>query len=749
MPVPGASISLSGPSNYSLQTSSTGAFSVNLAAADYKIDVRNSTPSSTNAYPAGFFLHSVPITISGNLTQNLTIPVAAVTVSVLDPSNSPVAGATISLGGQYRGYHPDFAALVPGGGTDDWAWVDNLGTVTTDNNGTATFDLLPTTNNSLTLTASPPTSDTTFTKAGISNLSVTGDTTIAFLIQSTDTTPPVIQAVLSQAPTPSGWVNTSVTVSFNCSDTDSGVAKCSPPVTKTTDGSYTITGTAEDHAGNVTTVTQTVNVDKTPPTITPVVPAPNASGWYNQDVPVSFTCADPTVNGVASGVASCPGSTTASTEGAAVTVTGTATDNATNTSTATVKLNIDKTPPTITAPKLPSPNAIGWYNHPMEVTFACADSLSGVTSCQGAHLTDGANQTATGLATDRAGNTAQVSLTGINVDTTPPGITASVSAGPSPAGWYNHDVTVNFACTDALSGVASCPASQTVSTEGASQTISGTATDKAGNSATANVTLNIDKTPPTISATSSVAPGTWVNHDVTVRFTCGDTLSGVATCPADATVTSSGKDQTVTGTAIDNAGNTANASVRGIDVDKAPPTITATATTPPDSAGWYHGPVTIHFTCTDALSGVAYCPGDVRLSKEGAGQSVTGTATDVAGNQATATVTGINIDLTPPVSAISTANDSVLVQQSITGTATDNLSGVASVQVTFTPVAPGLAPTTVKATLSCSVGGLSCAWSAKPPALVGSYVVSSQAVDRAANAEGSKPTTTVITISTG
>jgi hypothetical protein len=52
----------------------------------------------------------------------------------------------------------------------------------------------------------------------------------------------------------------------------------------------------------------------------------------------------------------------------------------------------------------------------------------------------------------------------------------------------------------------------------AKQSVSATATDNAGNTASANLKLNIDKTPPTITATASLAPNAkgWNNSNVTV-----------------------------------------------------------------------------------------------------------------------------------------------------------------------------------------------------------------------------------------
>jgi hypothetical protein len=55
----------------------------------------------------------------------------------------------------------------------------------------------------------------------------------------------------------------------------------------------------------------------------------------------------------------------------------------------------------------------------------------------------------------------------------------------------------------------------------------------------------------------------------------------------------------------------------------------------------------VAFTCADAGgSGIASCAGDSTLG-EGGDQSVTGTATDWAGNTATDTVSDVDIDKTP------------------------------------------------------------------------------------------------------
>ncbi len=120
----------------------------------------------------------------------------------------------------------------------------------------------------------------------------------------------------------------------------------------------------------------------------------------------------------------------------------------------------------------------------------------------------------------------------IGVDNDPPTITASASPAADSFGWNNTNVVVSFTCSDKTSGVASCPPPVTVSSEGANQVISGTATDRAGNKASTSVTISLDKTPPVIAASPAPPPNSfnWNNTPVTVTFNCSDALSGISNC---------------------------------------------------------------------------------------------------------------------------------------------------------------------------------------------------------------------------
>ena len=237
-------------------------------------------------------------------------------------------------------------------------------------------------------------------------------------------------------------------------------------------------------------------------------------------------------------------------------------------------------------------------------------------------------------------------------DSTPPVITPNVSGTLGDNGWYVSDVTVSWSVVDnesAISSSSGCGPT-TINADTAGQTLTCTATSTGGTNSQ-SVTIKRDATAPTISGSASPAPNGagWNNSDVAVTFTCGDNLSGVASCGPDQTLSSEGAGQSANGTAFDNAGNSANASVSGINIDKTAPTVSASASPAANANGWNNTNVTVSFSGSDSLSGIASCDVPVTLSGEGAGQSASGSCTDLAGNSASATASGINIDKTSPV----------------------------------------------------------------------------------------------------
>jgi hypothetical protein len=470
-----------------------------------------------------------------------------------------------------------------------------------------------------------------------------------------DKTSPTINATSSPAANAFGWNNTDVTVSLGCSDALSGIKNCTgggSVVVSTQGANQSVSGTAVDNADNTNSAGVTgINIDKTAPSLagSPTT-SPNSNNWYNGSVTIGWTASD-TLSGLPSGE---PSNSMITSEGTGLMASASISDragNATNASSSPV--NIDKTPPTTGI----GGTSNNWVNGDVTVSLSPGDNLSGVASTSYA-VDGGAAETGTSFtlssegdhaitffSTDKAGNAEVAQTAHVKIDKTAPTIGHSFTPVTYTDGaWTNQDVTVTFDCADAGSGVASCTAPVTRTTEGAAQQVKGTATDTAGNSATDTAVVSIDKTPPTISATAGGTKNAagWYKVDVTVSFSCADALSGTATCPAPKLL-GEGANQSAAGTATDAAGNSASDGVTGIDVDKTAPVLAATFV-----GGWHTGDVPVAWSCTDALSGPGAQPADDTVTAEGDDLSSTAACTDKAGNEATKTVSGIKIDRTAP-----------------------------------------------------------------------------------------------------
>ena len=304
----------------------------------------------------------------------------------------------------------------------------------------------------------------------------------------------------------------------------------------------------------------TVVIDATPPVIeSQVAGTLGDNGWYTSNVSLSWDVSDP--ESEIKSTTGC-GTEQITTDVTAFVRTCTAASEG-GESSETVTIKRDATAPTIAYTLTPAPNANGWNkSSPVTVQFQCTDSGSGVAFCtqNGTAAGDG-SWPWQGEVRDDAGNTSDIDFS-VNIDTTAPIITGTASPSANTAGWNNTDVTVSFACDDPMSGISSCTSPQTLSAEGGSQQVEGTAVDRADNTSSTTVAgINIDKTPPAVTITTPADGATYVQNQVVLaQWSATDALSGIGEASGSAANgaavdTASAGAQTFTVAASDVAGN--------------------------------------------------------------------------------------------------------------------------------------------------------------------------------------------------
>ncbi|MEK7817164.1 MAG: HYR domain-containing protein, partial [Actinomycetota bacterium] len=311
--------------------------------------------------------------------------------------------------------------------------------------------------------------------------------------------------------------------------------------------------------------------------------------------------------------------------------------------------------------------------------------------------------------TDYAGNSTTDNTIYNKDDCTPP-----VTTDDAPSGWQNTDVTVTLTCTDNFSGCASTTyevnggATQTgntvLLTADGVYTITYRSKDVAGNvETTKTATVMIDKTPPVVTTSADVTVEATGPSGADVTYTSGatDALSGVvgsvtclppsgSTFPLGATV--------VTCSATDLAGNTGTGTLTVTVVDTTPPVVTGTDTTV-EATGPSGAVATFTSSATDIVDGAVATtclPPSGSTFPLGA-TVVTCSATDLAGNTGTGTLTVTVVDTTAPVVTYISPVDTIYDTTSppITGTATDDV-GVTSASAVIDGTT----------TVSCTVDGL-------------------------------------------
>jgi hypothetical protein len=91
----------------------------------------------------------------------------------------------------------------------------------------------------------------------------------------------------------------------------------------------------------------------------------------------------------------------------------------------------------------------------------------------------------------------------IYIDKTPPTVHAVPSRPPNAYGWYTKPVSIAFAGTDAISGIAACSSTTYSGPDTRTASVAGTCTDKAGNVGRAVYRFSYDSTPPTVTSVTA------------------------------------------------------------------------------------------------------------------------------------------------------------------------------------------------------------------------------------------------------
>ena len=439
-------------------------------------------------------------------------------------------------------------------------------------------------------------------------------------------------------------------------------------------GSNTISAVSSDNAGNSSTpanASVTRVCDTTAPTIAFSQTPDGSNGWF-KTAPATVHVTATDSSGVASLDCKLDGTpvslsntgSTATTRSGDVSTSANgdhlvecqAVDSSSNSNTAAyadnqTHLKLDTTSPSITSSVSGTPGLNGWYVSNVDVSWTVMDAVSGIdaatkTGCNSITISsDTAGTTITCSVDDNAGNHTSNVVT-IKRDATAPSVAVNPDRAADSMGWYNHQIDFTVVGSDDMSGIEGCDAGGSYNgPDTASGSVSRSCTDKAGNTGSGSFGFKFDKTAPGISfvGQSPAKNGNgWNKTDVTLSWTCTDSLSGPEATPVTRTITTEGSGQTATGTCTDQAGNQASSTDGNVNLDKSAPTnITfsgiAAQTYPiadvPPSSG-------ISCNANYDISGKDSC----NVTGYGAdfgSHTLTATATDLAGNQGTNQLTYI------------------------------------------------------------------------------------------------------------
>jgi hypothetical protein len=293
-----------------------------------------------------------------------------------------------------------------------------------------------------------------------------------------------------------GWYVSDVTVHTVGADDVSGPVDCAQDqIIATETPGQAVNASCTNQAGLSTSAAPlTIKLDKTGPSAElAATGTPGANGWFISDVTVHATGSD-----TISGPVTCTADQHQTAETAGTAFAGSCTNDAgLTTNAAALMVKVDKTAPSASLSASGTVGLNGWYTSDVTITTSGSDSISGPVVCTNAQYqtADTTGATFNGSCTNNAGLVGQAAPINVKVDKTAPviNIIAPLDGG---AVVLNASVPASYSCSDARSGAASCGGTvangvNISTTPVGAHTFTVTATDKAGNSATAHVSYGV------------------------------------------------------------------------------------------------------------------------------------------------------------------------------------------------------------------------------------------------------------------
>lgn len=215
-------------------------------------------------------------------------------------------------------------------------------------------------------------------------------------------------------------------------------------------------------------------------------------------------------------------------------------------------------------------------------------------------------------------------------DTTAPEIISEISCSETGNnGWCIGDVTIKWSVNDPESPYTSDGCEDvTVDYDTTGVTFTCNATSEGGENSITTPEIKRDATAPLINSGSQSPESNtngWNNTPVEVTFTCSDETSGVVGETLVEILSGEGEDQSIIGQCNDQAGNSSQSIVEGINIDMTAPVIG-------DVSETYLLNQPVEITCSDELSGILTCDGSLDTTDAGSNDNVL-SATDLAGNE--------------------------------------------------------------------------------------------------------------------